>query len=161
MSTHSNNGNPAGRVVQIIGPVLDVEFGDGYLTPIYTALRVTSEGFDVPSPIDIICEVEQHLGEGRVRTVSRQRTEVVVPGMTATATGGGVPAPVAETTLGRVLNVIGQPVDNLGPVNSAERYPIHRHAPTLEEQSTELEMFETGLKDVDLIQPLTPGRQIG
>jgi len=164
MSTHANNGTGAGqtgKVVQIIGPVLDVEFGDGYLPPIYTALRVTSEGFDVPTPIDLICEVEQHLGEGRVRTVSMQPTEGVVRGMVATDTGGTITVPVGETTLGRVLNVIGQPVDNLGPVNSEQRYPIHRHAPTLDEQSTEMEMFETGIKVVDLIQPFLRGGKIG
>ena len=164
MSTHANTGTgggQTGKVVQIIGPVLDVEFGDGYLPPIYTALRVTSEGFDVPSPIDIICEVEQHLGEGRVRTVSMQPTEGVVRGMIATDTGGPITMPVGETTLGRVLNVIGQPVDNLGAVNSQERYPIHRHAPTLDEQSTEMEMFETGIKVVDLIQPFLRGGKIG
>ena len=160
MSTHANNGQ-TGKVVQIIGPVLDVEFGNGYLPPIYTALRITSEGFDVPEPIDIIAEVEQHLGEGRVRTVSMQPTEGIVRGMVAIDTGGGITVPVGETTLGRVLNVIGQPVDNLGPVKSQERYPIHRHAPTLEEQSTEMEMFETGIKVVDLIQPFLRGGKIG
>src|ERR1041384_3081351 len=144
MSTHANDGQPTGRVVQIIGPVLDVEFGNGYLPPIYTS-----------------CEVEQHLGEGRVRTVSMQPTEGIVRGMNAYDTGGPITMPVGETTLGRVLNVIGQPVDNLGPVNSAERYPIHRHAPTLEEQSTDLEMFETGIKVIDLIQPFLRGGKIG
>src|SRR6201991_1989875 len=164
MSTHANNGTgggQTGKVVQIIGPVLDVEFGDGYLPPIYMALRITSEGFDVPDPIDIIAEVEQHLGEGRVRTVSMQPTEGVVRGMVATDTGGGITVPGGETTLGRVLNVIGQPVDNLGPVNSEQRYPIHRHAPSLDEQSTEMEMFETGIKVVDLIQPFLRGGKIG
>src|SRR5215218_4553689 len=163
MSTHaiSSGAGQTGRVVQIIGPVLDVEFGDGYLPPIYTALRVTSEGFDVPDPIDIICEVEQHLGEGRVRTVSMQPTEGVVRGMIATDTGSNITVPVGEKTLGRVLNVIGQPVDNLGPVNSEQRYPIHRHAPTLDEQSTGMEMFETGIKVVDLIQPFLRGGKIG
>ncbi len=166
MSTHSGNANTngsgqTGRVVQIIGPVLDVEFNQGYLPPIYQALRVTSEGFDVPTPIDIIVEVEQHLGEGRVRTVSMQPTEGLVRGMTATDTGSPITMPVGETTLGRVMNVIGQPVDNLGPVNSELRYPIHRHAPLLEEQSTELEMFETGIKVVDLIQPFLRGGKIG
>ncbi len=166
MSTHSGNANTngsgqTGRVVQIIGPVLDVEFNEGYLPPIYQALRVTSEGFDVPTPIDIIVEVEQHLGEGRVRTVSMQPTEGLVRGMTATDTGSPITMPVGETTLGRVMNVIGQPVDNLGPVNSELRYPIHRHAPLLEEQSTELEMFETGIKVVDLIQPFLRGGKIG
>jgi F-type H+-transporting ATPase subunit beta len=162
MSTYaSSNGSATGRVVQVIGPVLDVEFSEGYLPPIYTALRVTSAGFDVPTPIDLICEVEQHLGEGRVRTVSMQPTEGVVRGMIATDTGGTIMMPVGEATLGRVLNVIGEPVDNLGPVNSAERYPIHRHAPTLDEQSTEMEMFETGIKVIDLIQPFLRGGKIG
>src|SRR5919202_185183 len=164
MPTHANtstDGRPAGRIVQVIGPVLDVEFDEGHLPPIYQALRVTSEGFDVPTPIDLIAEVEQHLGEGRVRTVSMQPTEGVVRGMTAIDTGVPITMPVGETTLGRVLNVIGQPVDNLGPVNSEERYPIHRHAPTLEEQSTEMEMFETGIKVVDLIQPFLRGGKIG
>ncbi|MDQ3687183.1 MAG: F0F1 ATP synthase subunit beta [Acidobacteriota bacterium] len=157
----TTNGHHEGKVVQVIGPVIDVEFGDQYLPSIYTALRVISEGFDVPLPIDIICEVEQHLGEGRVRTVSMKPTDGVVRGMRAVDTGGPITMPVGEATLGRVLNVIGEPVDNLGPVNSAERYPIHRHAPTLEEQSTELQMFETGIKVVDLIQPFLRGGKIG
>jgi F-type H+-transporting ATPase subunit beta len=161
MSTHANTAHATGRVVQVIGPVLDIEFGGGYLPAIYTALRVTSEGFDVPTPVDIICEVEQHLGEGRVRTVSMKPTEGVVRGMTATDTGSTITMPVGETTLGRILNVIGEPVDNLGPVNSEQRYPIHRHAPTLDEQSTELEMFETGIKVIDLVQPFLRGGKIG
>src|SRR5687767_130255 len=156
-----NNGGPNGRVVQVIGPVLDIEFESGYLPPIYTALRVVSDGFDVPDPIDIVCEVEQHLGESRVRTVSMKPTDGVVRGMTVIDTGGPITVPVGETTLGRVLNVIGEPVDNLGPVNSEQRYPIHRHAPTLDEQSTELEMFETGIKVIDLIQPFLRGGKIG
>ncbi|MGH9902143.1 MAG: F0F1 ATP synthase subunit beta [Pyrinomonadaceae bacterium] len=167
MSTPNGNTNAAadgrnvGRVVQIIGPVLDVEFGGKYLPPIYTALRVISEGFDVPSPIDVVCEVQQHLGEGRVRTVSMQPTEGMVRGMKAIDTGGPITMPVGEGTLGRVLNVIGEPVDNLGAVKATERYPIHRHAPLLEEQSTELEMFETGIKVIDLIQPFLRGGKIG
>ncbi|HYN84973.1 MAG TPA: F0F1 ATP synthase subunit beta [Pyrinomonadaceae bacterium] len=164
MSTNPSsgaNGQAVGRVVQVIGPVLDVEFGDGYLPPIYTALHVTSEGFDVPDPIDIICEVEQHLGEGRVRTVSMKPTEGIVRGMKAVDTGFPIRMPVGEGTLGRVLNVIGEPVDNLGDVVHEERYPIHRHAPALEEQSTELQMFETGIKVIDLIQPFLRGGKIG
>ncbi len=157
----NTDGHREGKVVQIIGPVLDVEFGDGYLPPIYTALRVISEGFDVPTPIDIICEVEQHLGEGRVRTVSMKPTEGVVRGMRAIDTGHPITMPVGETTLGRVLNVIGEPVDNLGEVRSETRMPIHRHAPALDEQSTELEMFETGIKVIDLIQPFLRGGKIG
>ena len=155
-------GNGAtGRVVQVIGPVLDVEFDENHLPPIYTALRVTSEGFDVPQPIDIICEVEQHLGENRVRTVAMQPTEGIVRGMRAIDTGGPITMPVGEGTLGRILNVIGQPVDNLGTVPTETRYPIHRHAPSFEEQSTELQMFETGIKVIDLIQPFLRGGKIG
>ncbi|HZH31170.1 MAG TPA: F0F1 ATP synthase subunit beta [Pyrinomonadaceae bacterium] len=158
---NAGNGLNIGKVVQIIGPVLDVEFEENHLPPIYTALRVTSEGFDVPNPIDIICEVEQHLGEGRVRTVSMKPTEGVVRGMRALDTGGPITVPVGNMTLGRIMNVIGEPVDTLGAVNSETRYPIHRHAPTLDEQSTELEMFETGIKVIDLIQPFLRGGKIG
>jgi len=158
---NAGNGHNVGKVVQIIGPVLDVEFEENHLPPIYTALRVTSEGFDVPNPIDIICEVEQHLGEGRVRTVSMKPTEGVVRGMRAIDTGGPITVPVGNMTLGRIMNVIGEPVDTLGAVNSDTRYPIHRHAPTLDEQSTELEMFETGIKVIDLIQPFLRGGKIG
>jgi F-type H+/Na+-transporting ATPase subunit beta len=150
-----------GKVVQVIGPVIDVEFEEKHLPPIYTALRVISEGFDVPQPIDIICEVEQHLGEGRVRTVSMKPTEGVVRGMKALNMGGPITVPVGNATLGRVLNVIGEPVDNLGDVPTETRYPIHRHAPALDEQATSLEMFETGIKVVDLIQPFLRGGKIG
>jgi len=155
------NGNHIGKVVQIIGPVLDVEFDGDYLPPIYQALRVTSEGFDVPTAIDVIAEVQQHLGEGRVRTVSMLPTDGMVRGMKAIDTGGPITMPVGEGTLGRVLNVIGEPVDTLGPVKHEQRYPIHRHAPTFEEQSTELQMFETGIKVIDLVQPFLRGGKIG
>ncbi len=165
MSTPNGNvtadGQYVGKVVQIIGPVLDVEFTGGYLPPIYQALRVTSDGFDVPTPIDVIAEVQQHLGEGRVRTVSMTPTDGMVRGMKAIDTGGPITMPVGEGTLGRVLNVIGEPVDTLGPVKHEQRYPIHRHAPTFEEQSTELQMFETGIKVIDLIQPFLRGGKIG
>src|ERR671928_65864 len=165
MSTPNGNvsadGHHVGKVVQIIGPVLDVEFQGGYLPPIYQALRVVSEGFDVPVPIDVIAEVQQHLGEGRVRTVSMTPTDGMVRGMKAIDTGGPITMPVGEGTLGRVLNVIGEPVDTLGPVKHDKRYPIHRHAPTFEEQSTELQMFETGIKVIDLIQPFLRGGKIG
>src|ERR687895_524565 len=157
----STDGNHIGKVVQIIGPVLDVEFHGGYLPPIYQALRVVSDGFDVPTEIDVIAEVQQHLGEGRVRTVSMLPTDGMVRGMKAIDTGGPISMPVGEGTLGRVLNVVGQPVDNLGEVQHTERYPIHRHAPSFEEQSTELQMFETGIKVIDLIQPFVRGGKIG
>ncbi|HEX9929694.1 MAG TPA: hypothetical protein VGB02_14270, partial [Pyrinomonadaceae bacterium] len=130
----ATNGNQIGRVVQIIGPVVDVEF-DNYLPPIYQALRITSEGFDVPTTVDVVCEVQQHLGEGRVRAVSMLPTDGMVRGMKVIDLGAGISVPVGEATLGRVMNVIGDPVDELGPVNSATRSPIHRHAPTFEEQA--------------------------
>src|SRR6267143_6545710 len=104
-----------GRVVQIIGPVVDVEFHD-YLPPIYEALNIVSEGFEVPTPIDVIAEVQQHLGERRVRAVSMLPTDGMVRGMKATDTGGPITVPVGEGTLGSVMNVIGEPVDNLGKI---------------------------------------------
>src|ERR1051326_3270434 len=123
-----------GRVVQVIGPVLDVEFQEHHLPEIYNAVRITSEGFDVPEPIDIIAEVQQHLGEGRVRTVAMKPTEGIVRGMKALDTEGPITVPVGRTTLGRVLNVLGEPVDNLGPVNSKDHWGIHREAPKFEDQ---------------------------
>jgi F-type H+/Na+-transporting ATPase subunit beta len=150
-----------GKVVQIIGPVVDVEFSDNYLPPIYQALRVTSEGYDVDAEIDVVAEVQQHLGEGRVRAVSMLPTDGMVRGMKVIDTGGPITVPVGDATLGRVLNVIGEPVDELGPVNETTRYPIHAHAPEFEEQSTELEMFETGIKVIDLVQPFLRGGKIG
>jgi F-type H+-transporting ATPase subunit beta len=153
--------NQTGKVVEVIGPVIVAAFEGGDLPPIYNALRVTSEGFDVPNPIDVICEVEQHLGEGRVKAVAMQPTEGMVRGMKAIDTGGPITVPVGKATLGRVLNVLGEPVDELGPVNTDTRFPIHRHAPKLDEQNTRLEMFETGLKVVDLLEPYLKGGKTG
>ncbi|MDQ3012254.1 MAG: F0F1 ATP synthase subunit beta [Acidobacteriota bacterium] len=150
-----------GKVVQIIGPVVDIEFTEGYLPPIYQALRVVSEGFDVPTPINVICEVQQHLGEGRVRAVSMLPTDGMVRGMKAIDTGGSIKVPVGNGTLGRIINVIGDPVDERGPVPATDYYPIHRHAPTFAEQSTDLEMLITGIKVIDLIQPFLKGGKIG
>ena len=155
------NGQHVGRVVQIIGPVVDVEFSDSYLPPIYQALRISSEGFDVETTIDVVAEVQQHLGEGRVRAVSMLPTDGMVRGMKAIDLGGPITVPVGIPTLGRVMNVIGDSVDELGPVNSEERASIHRHAPSFDEQATELEMFETGIKVIDLIQPFKRGGKIG
>src|SRR3989454_442860 len=150
-----------GRVVQVTGRVVDVRSEEHQLPQIYNAVRITSEGFDVPEPLDIVTEVQQHLGEGRVRCVSMKPTEGVVRGMKAYDTGGPITVPVGRGTLGRVMNVLGEPVDNLGPVHSEIRYPIHRPAPLLLDQSTQLEMFETGVKVVDLIEPYLKGGKIG
>src|SRR5580700_1753350 len=107
-----------GKVIQISGPAVDVQFEEATMPPIYQALRVTSEGFDVPTPISVILEVQQHLGEGRVRTVAMEATEGMVRGMKAIDLGTQITVPVGRETLGRVLNVIGEPVDDLGPVNA-------------------------------------------
>ena len=150
-----------GKVVQIAGPAVDVQFTDAALPPIYQALQVTSEGFNVPTPVSVIVEVQQHLGEGRVRCVAMEATDGMVRGMKALDLGGPISVPVGKGTLGRVINVIGQPVDNLGPVAATKRLPIHRPAPSFEEQSTKAEMFETGVKVIDLIQPFLKGGKIG
>ncbi len=146
-----------GRVVQVIGPVVDVEF-DQDIPPIYQALHIKAEG---ESPIDVIAEVQQHLGENRVRCVSMQPTDGMVRGTAVVDTGGPITVPVGRGTLGRVLNVIGEPVDELGPVKAEKRYPIHRPAPALVDQSTGLEMFETGIKVIDLLEPYLRGGKIG
>ncbi len=150
-----------GKVIRISGPAVDVQFEDGHLPKIYNALRITSEGFDVPTPVDIVCEVQQHLGEGRVRTVAMQATDGMVRGMKAEDKGEPITVPVGPQVLGRVLNVLGEPVDERGPVNTEKRFPIHRQAPSLEEQSTASEMLETGIKVIDLIEPYLKGGKIG
>jgi F-type H+-transporting ATPase subunit beta len=150
-----------GRVVQVIGPVVDVAFHGMELPEIYTAIRITSEGFETPMPVDIIVEVEQHLGEDTVRCVSMHSTDGLARGMKALDTGGPITVPVGIEVLGRVMNVVGEPVDHMGPIGAKKRYPIHRQSPLLEEQNTKLEMFETGIKVVDLIQPFLKGGKIG
>ena len=150
-----------GHVIQIAGPAVDVQFEENKLPPIYTALRVVGDGFTMPFPINVILEVQQHLGEGRVRCVAMEPTDGMVRGMKAIDLGGPITVPVGKATLGRVLNVIGEAVDELGPVNAEKRLPIHRPAPSFEEQSTTAEMFETGVKVIDLIQPFLKGGKIG
>src|SRR6266571_109018 len=150
-----------GKVIQIAGPAVDVEFTAGNLPPIYQALRVTSEGFKVPEPINVVLEVQQHLGESRVRCVAMQATDGMVRGMKALDLGEPISVPVGKGTLGRVMNVIGEPVVELGPIAATKKLPIHRPAPAFDEQSTKAEMFETGIKVIDLIQPFLKGGKIG
>jgi F-type H+-transporting ATPase subunit beta len=150
-----------GHVIQISGPAVDVQFVESSMPPIYQALRVVSDGFNVPAPINVILEVEQHLGEGRVRCVAMEPTDGMVRGMKAIDQGGPISVPVGRGTLGRVINVIGEPVDELGPVACTTRSPIHRPAPSFEDQATTAEMFETGVKVIDLIQPFLKGGKIG
>src|ERR671924_2152174 len=153
-------GQKVGKVVQVIGPVVDVEFEGGHLPEIYNAVRITNDGSG--QTIDVIAEVEQHLGENRVRTVAMKPTDGMQRGMQAIDTGAPISMPVGSATLGRVLNVLGEPVDFPDrPVQSKERWPIHRHAPTLEQQSTEMKMFETGIKVIDLLEPYLQGGKIG
>ena len=150
-----------GRVSQVIGPAVDIQFDEGKQPPIHQALHITSQGFNVPMPINVIVEVQQHLGEGRVRTIALQPTEGMVRGMPAEDTGGPVSIPVGKSALGRVINVIGEPVDKLGPIQYQRKDPIHKPAPALVEQNTNLEMFETGIKVIDLIEPYLKGGKIG
>jgi F-type H+-transporting ATPase subunit beta len=149
-----------GRVVQVIGPVVDVEFVKG-VPSIYNAVRIHDDGAGGGVPIDVIAEVEQHLGENRARCVAMLPTDGMVRGMKAVDTGGPISVPVGPATLGRVMSVIGAPVDELGPIVSEKKYPIHRPAPSFRDQSTELQMFETGIKVIDLIEPYLRGGKIG
>ena len=151
-----------GRIVQIIGPVVDVEFEAGQLPAIYNALHITAPAKQGSDAIDVIVEVEQHLGENRVRAVAMKPTDGMQRGMSVTDLGEPISVPVGPETLGRVLNVLGEPVDFPDrPVQSKERWPIHRAAPTLEQQSTDLKMFETGIKVIDLLEPYVQGGKIG
>ena len=150
-----------GKVLAVVGPVVDVEFSTEDLPPIYQALRISDEAVLSSEKVDLIVEVAQHLGENRVRCVSMQSTDGLVRGMDAVDTGGPIMTPVGDATLGRVLNVIGEPVDGLGPVEAEERWPIHRHAPGFDEQATETEQFETGIKVIDLLVPFKKGGKIG
>src|ERR1700744_815996 len=150
-----------GKVISISGPAVDVQFEEAKMPPIFQAIRIVSDGFVTPSPVDVVVEVQQHLGEGRVRCVAMVATEGMIRGMKAIDTGAGITVPVGRETLGRVLNVLGEPVDELGPVNAKVSKPIHRAAPAFDEQSTSEEMFENGIKVVDLILPFLKGGKIG
>jgi F-type H+-transporting ATPase subunit beta len=162
MATATITKQRIGRIVQIIGPVVDVEFEAGHLPAIYNALHITAPAKEGREPLDVIAEVEQHLGENRVRAVAMKPTDGMQRGMEAVDLGEPISVPVGPETLGRVLNVLGEPVDFPDrPVQSKERWPIHRAAPTLENQSTDLKMFETGIKVIDLLEPYLQGGKIG
>lgn len=161
MSSEEKNYKNVGKVIEVIGPVVDVEFAEGELPAIYNAIKIVSDGFDVSTPINIITEVEFHLGENRARTVSMHPTDGLVRGMKAYDTGGPITVPVGREVLGRVINVVGEPVDKKGEIKTKKRYPIHRPAPDLEDQDTNLELFETGVKVIDLLEPYLKGGKIG
>jgi F-type H+-transporting ATPase subunit beta len=149
-----------GKIAQVIGPVVDVEFGEGELPPIYGALKITNPRIDDREE-NLVVEVAQHLGDEIVRCVAMDTSDGLVRGMKATYYGDQITIPVGRETLGRILNVVGNPVDELGPVVTKLRYPIHRPAPAFADQSTTMEPFETGIKVVDLLAPYLKGGKIG
>ncbi len=149
-----------GRITQVIGPVVDVEFEKGKLPPIFNALRITNKSLN-DDDWNLVCEVASHLGENTVRAVSMDSTDGLVRGMEVWDLGEMMTMPVGHEVLGRIINVIGDPVDEMGPIGEKQRYPIHRPAPTYEEQSTELEALETGIKVIDMLAPYVKGGKIG
>src|SRR5213594_3850066 len=152
-----------GKVIQVIGPVVDVEFPQGKLPNIYSALRIDQdEDKKAGTPqIRLTLEVAQHLGENRVRGVAMSSTDGLVRGMPVRDTGAPISVPVGRETLGRLMNVLGEPVDEKGPIKTKKTYPIHRPAPALDEQETRTEVLETGIKVVDLLEPYSKGGKVG
>ena len=150
-----------GRVVQVIGNVVDIEFSSGQLPTIYNAVHILDEEDLSTEKIDITVEVQQHLGENRVRSVAMQPTDGLVRGMKAVDTGQPITVPVGRETLGRIMNVLGKPIDQRGEIKAEKVLPIHRPAPGFTSQSTKLEMFETGIKVVDLLDPYVRGGKVG
>ncbi len=146
-----------GKVVQVMGPVVDVRFGDGQLPAIYNAIKIKDES----RGIDLTCEVAQHLGDDIVRTVALSSTDGLVRGMKAVDTGAPITVPVGRETLGRLFNLLGEPIDERGPVNASQFAPIHKPAPSLDEQNVRTEILETGLKVIDLLCPFNKGGKIG
>ncbi len=149
-----------GKITQVIGPVIDVEFPAGQLPEIYDALIIQNALPGQENP-DLITEVQQLLGDNRVRSVAMSSTDGIKRGMEVINTGRPISVPVGNGTLGRILNVLGNPVDEAGPVDSDKRFPIHRPAPTLQDQNTDVEIFETGIKVIDLLEPYPKGGKVG
>jgi len=149
-----------GYITRIIGPVVDVKFPEGKMPAIYNALTIKGTN-EAGQEVSVTCEVQQLLGDNQVRTVSMSSTDGMIRGMEAVDTGGPISVPVGKVTLGRIFNVLGEPVDNRGPVNSEERFPIHRPAPKLTDLETKPSVFETGIKVVDLLTPYRRGGKIG
>ncbi|MCG9967926.1 F0F1 ATP synthase subunit beta [Pelotomaculum terephthalicicum JT] len=151
-----------GHIVQVIGVVVDIRFPPGQVPDIYNAIKIKSEKEDMfGRKIDLTLEVAQHLGNNTVRTVAMSATDGLVRGMEAVDTGAPISVPVGKTTLGRMVDVLGEPIDGLGEIQSEMKYPIHRPAPPLSEQSTREEQLETGIKVIDLLVPFLKGGKIG
>jgi F-type H+-transporting ATPase subunit beta len=149
-----------GKLTQVLGAVVDVEFSDGALPPIYNALKITNPAISA-AEWNLVIEVAQHLGENTVRCVAMDTTEGLVRGMDVLDTGAGISVPVGEETLGRIINVIGEPVDEAGPINTKKFSPIHRSAPEFVDQETKVQALETGIKVVDLLAPYARGGKVG
>ncbi len=149
-----------GTILQVIGPVVDVQFPDGDLPPVYTALRISNPAIS-DEENNLVCEVAQHIGENAVRTIAMDTTDGLVRGMAVANTGNFITMPVGENVLGRIMNVVGDPVDEAGPITADLSDPIHREPPTFEDQSTTVEAFETGIKVVDLLAPYQRGGKTG
>ncbi len=149
-----------GKITQVLGAVIDVEFSDGSLPPIYNAIKVTNQAIN-DQEWNLVVEVAQHLGENTVRCIAMDATEGLVRGQDAMDTGAGISVPVGEKTLGRILNVIGEPVDEGGPIEAEHHFPIHREAPPFVDQETQVQAFETGIKVVDLLAPYARGGKVG
>mgnify|MGYP000847733461 FL=1 len=151
-----------GKIIKVVGPVVDVEFPAGQLPAIYNALKIqTKDQVDQSFEVDLTLEVAQHLGNNTVRCIAMSSTDGLVRGMVAVDQGTGISVPVGDATLGRLLNVVGDAIDNKGPVESEERWAIHREAPTFAEQNSSKEILETGIKVIDLICPYVKGGKIG
>ena len=150
-----------GRIVQVIGPVVDVEFDPEHLPEIYNALLIEHPGGDGMPPVRLVCEVQQHIGRNRVRSVAMDTTDGLVRGMEVLDTGGPITVPVGTAPLGRILNVIGEPVDEQGPIEAEERWPIHREPPKITDLKPTPEIFETGIKVIDLLAPYVKGGKTG
>ena len=149
-----------GRIVQIIGPVLDVEFASGKMPQIYNALKINCKN-ESGQDVAVTCEVQQLLGDNQVRAVAMSSTDGLVRSMEVVDTGAPISVPVGKATLGRIFNVLGEPVDNRGPVDNQETFPIHRPAPKFTELETKPSVFETGIKVIDLLTPYRRGGKIG
>jgi len=151
---------PKGNIIQVIGPVVDIQFENNHLPKILNAVKIPRTNIEGKQE-ELIVEVQQHLGEDKVRTIAMDTTDGLVRGMEAYDTGEPISVPVGPETLGRLINVIGEPIDGKGPINTKQRYPIHRPPPLFKSLSTSTEMLETGIKVVDLLEPYSKGGKTG
>src|SRR5471030_3256577 len=160
MAVAINELQKTGKVTQVIGPVVDVEFPPGALPEIYTALTLSNASISA-EPENLVIEVAQHLGENTARCIAMDATEGLIRGQKVTSTGEPITVPVGKEVLGRIINVVGNPVDEKGPIKATRRMPIHRAPPLFVDQDVRVLAFETGIKVIDLLAPYTRGGKIG